>query len=459
MNPSLISADPRARYAGSTTSAFRVFIETVRDYALLHARSHRAHRELESGRRGHQGLQGRGNHRPALLGVLSTRGRRARAAGARAGGGGAARAASKTKAGACARTARASGRTWSSPRCTRRMAHSSGYAKVTRDLTERRRHEEALRYNEVRFRTLVEGVRDYAIFMLDPDGDVATWNAGAQQIHGYRSQRGSSARTSRASGAATARERERARRELQRRRARRPLPGRRLARAQGRHARSGRTWCITAIRDQRGHAARAFPRSRATSASACATKRALRESEERFRLLVESVVDYAIVTLDEDGMITSWNSGAERINGYSAARDRRPAFLAALSTRGRRAPTSPGGSSRWRASAAASMTSPGACARTARSTGPTTSSRRCPRPRRAGARFYMVTQDLDAAPACRDAGRHRAAHARIHRHAGARIAQSAGADPQCRGAHGAPQGRRIRWSRPCARPSIARATT
>ena len=46
---------------------------------------------------------------------------------------------------------------------------------------------------------------------------------------------------------------------------------------------------------------------------------ALLESEERFRLLVESVVDYAIVTLDGDGMITSWNSGAERINGYRAS--------------------------------------------------------------------------------------------------------------------------------------------
>jgi PAS domain S-box-containing protein len=54
-----------------------------------------------------------------------------------------------------------------------------GYAKVTRDLTERRRHEETLRQNETRFRSLVEGVRDYAIFMLDTDGRVTTWNAGA----------------------------------------------------------------------------------------------------------------------------------------------------------------------------------------------------------------------------------------------------------------------------------------
>lgn len=45
---------------------------------------------------------------------------------------------------------------------------------------------------------------------------------------------------------------------------------------------------------------------------------ALRESEERFRLLVEGVVDYAIIMLDPDGIVVSWNSGAERITGYAA---------------------------------------------------------------------------------------------------------------------------------------------
>jgi PAS domain S-box-containing protein len=57
-----------------------------------------------------------------------------------------------------------------------------GFAKVTRDLTERRQAEEETR----RFRLLVESVKDYAIFILDPNGHVATWNAGAERIKGYK---------------------------------------------------------------------------------------------------------------------------------------------------------------------------------------------------------------------------------------------------------------------------------
>jgi PAS domain S-box-containing protein len=61
-----------------------------------------------------------------------------------------------------------------------------GYAKITRDLTEQRAAERALRQSEELFRILVEGVTDYAIYMLDPGGKVISWNAGAERIKGYK---------------------------------------------------------------------------------------------------------------------------------------------------------------------------------------------------------------------------------------------------------------------------------
>ncbi|WP_431271649.1 PAS domain-containing protein [Dankookia sp. P2] len=63
-----------------------------------------------------------------------------------------------------------------------------GFAKITRDITPRHEAEQTLRQSERRFRLLVQGVTDYAIFMLDLDGRVAEWNTGARRIKGYEAE-------------------------------------------------------------------------------------------------------------------------------------------------------------------------------------------------------------------------------------------------------------------------------
>ena len=60
-----------------------------------------------------------------------------------------------------------------------------GFAKITRDMTEKRAAQQALLEAERHFRILVQGVTDYALYMLDPTGKVTSWNPGAQRIKGY----------------------------------------------------------------------------------------------------------------------------------------------------------------------------------------------------------------------------------------------------------------------------------
>ena len=84
-----------------------------------------------------------------------------------------------------ARTARASGQAWSSTASTTSKGKLIGFAKITRDMTEQREAQQALLEAERGFRLLVQGVTDYAIYMLDPEGRVTNWNAGAQRIKGY----------------------------------------------------------------------------------------------------------------------------------------------------------------------------------------------------------------------------------------------------------------------------------
>ncbi|MBE1495196.1 PAS domain S-box-containing protein [Amycolatopsis lexingtonensis] len=165
-----------------------------------------------------------------------------------------------------------------------------------------------------RFRMLVQGVLDYAIFMLDTRGRISSWNAGAARIKGYSEDEILGQHFSVfyppedvAAGKPD--------RELE------------VAAAAGRLEDEGwrirkdgtRFWAnvvITALYDDRGRL-KGFGKVTRDMTDRRAAEVALRESEERFRLLVQSVVDYAIFVLDPQGRISSWNTGAARIKGYS----------------------------------------------------------------------------------------------------------------------------------------------
>ncbi|HEX9992958.1 MAG TPA: PAS domain S-box protein [Acidimicrobiales bacterium] len=184
----------------------------------------------------------------------------------------------------------------------------------TEDVTGRRQAVEQLRVSEERFRLLVEGVQDYAIFMLDPEGRVSTWNLGAERMKGYRADEiiGRHFRNFYPPEVQAARHPER---ELE------------IAVREGRYEEEGwrvrkdgtRFWAnvvITALFDGDGRLAGFGKVTRDVTERAMAES-ALRASEERFRLLVEGVQDYAIFMLDRDGYVTTWNRGAERMKGYA----------------------------------------------------------------------------------------------------------------------------------------------
>ncbi len=190
-----------------------------------------------------------------------------------------------------------------------------GFAKITRDMSERLQAQAALAESERRFRMLVEGVVDYAIYMLDPSGVITNWNPGGERLKGYTADEVVGqhfakfyTKEDRAAG----------------------LPARVLAAAarEGRYEAEGwrvrkdgsRFWALVvvdAIRDKDGRI-EAFVKVTRDITERRAAQEALRESERQLRLLVEGVTDYALFLLDPNGIVTSWNTGAQRIKGYTA---------------------------------------------------------------------------------------------------------------------------------------------
>ncbi len=165
-----------------------------------------------------------------------------------------------------------------------------------------------------RYRRLIDAITDYAIYMLDIDGYVSSWNPGARRFKGYETNEILGEHFSRfytpedrAAGI--------------------PERALRTAAVEGRFDTEGwrvrkdgsRFWAhvvIDPIRDDAGHVV-GFAKITRDLSERVQARAALEHSEKLFRLLVQGVTDYAIFMLDPDGLVNSWNAGAERIKGYS----------------------------------------------------------------------------------------------------------------------------------------------
>lgn len=205
-----------------------------------------------------------------------------------------------------------------------------GFSKITRDLSSRKKAEDDLykayeerKDSEEKYRLLIDGVTDYAIFMLDPAGNVATWNQGAKKIKGYEAEEIIGKYFSKFYG------RDAIRKGY-------PEHELREAKAHGRfedegwrHRKDGSVfWAnvvITAIYNTKheligfSKITRDLTQKKQLEEQLFQMNEELKESEEKTRLLVDSVKDYAIIMLNPEGIVMSWNTGAERIKGYSAA--------------------------------------------------------------------------------------------------------------------------------------------
>ncbi|MEN3974998.1 PAS domain S-box protein [Emcibacter sp. SYSU 3D8] len=167
---------------------------------------------------------------------------------------------------------------------------------------------------EDRYRLLVDAITDYAIYMLDPDGVVTSWNAGAHRFKGYEAHEIIGQHFSRFYTDAD-------------RLADRPAIALETAEREGRFEGEGwrvrkdgsRFWAnvvIDPIRTPSGELL-GFAKITRDLTERKLAEESLRLSEEQFRLLVQGVSDYAIYMLDATGHVSNWNPGAQRIKGYT----------------------------------------------------------------------------------------------------------------------------------------------
>jgi diguanylate cyclase (GGDEF)-like protein/PAS domain S-box-containing protein len=166
------------------------------------------------------------------------------------------------------------------------------------------------------YRRLIESLTDYAIFALSPEGLIASWNSGASLTFGYKEEEV----LGRSYSMLFSEEdvlRGRPEAELQ------AAIEKGRESVDGWHVRKGgaRFWCTDTVQPLRAEngALTGFTKIVRDSMERHTASEDLRESEERLRLLIEGVTEYAIFSIDPKGLVLFWNSGAERVFGYKVA--------------------------------------------------------------------------------------------------------------------------------------------
>ncbi|MDQ0136443.1 PAS domain S-box-containing protein [Neorhizobium galegae] len=169
--------------------------------------------------------------------------------------------------------------------------------------------------DEERYRLLIDAITDYAIYMIDPEGKIVSWNPGAQRFKGYEAWEILGEHFSRFY-------------TPEDRLARAPEHALRTAATEGRFEKEGwrvrkdgsRFWAHVIIDPIWGRSGELLGFAKVTR-DLTERKKAeteLRLSEQKFQLLVQGVTDYALYMLDPDGRVSNWNPGATRIKGYTA---------------------------------------------------------------------------------------------------------------------------------------------
>ncbi len=183
------------------------------------------------------------------------------------------------------------------------------------EIKRREQSEKELLESRRKYKLLVDGVKDYAIYLLDKQGNIVNWNSGAKRLKGYSANEVIGKNFSMFFSP------EDKRKDSSKKLLRQAEKEGRVEEEGWRIKKDGTRFfanaVITPLYDEQGKLYGYAKVTRDITAKV-QSEAALRESQEHYRLLLEGIKDYAIFMIDSQGYITNWNTGAKKIKGYEA---------------------------------------------------------------------------------------------------------------------------------------------